>query len=363
MIGVYIHIPFCRTLCPYCDFIKRPLEGAIPDAFIDALCGEVEAFEGPDAVGSIFFGGGTPSLLSPDQLERIFDQLQRRFRFGTEPDPCEITVEANPDDVSEALVRGWKTAGVNRVSLGVQSFDDDVLAYLGRRHGADGARHACDTVAQVFENWNMDLIYGARPVEAWTMTLDECRRFASPHVSAYSLTYEERTPFYTRRHEAVDDETALQLMNGAAARLDHVKRYEVSNFARAGYESRHNLIYWHNEEYAGFGPGAYSFVNGVRARNLLQVDSYLANPGAKKEAFSLTDREIRVETLIQHLRLAEGLKKQVYESRFGTQVEVDFAHELSALEHRGLLEQNNGSIRPTAKGFELNNEIGLTLVG
>jgi oxygen-independent coproporphyrinogen III oxidase len=144
MIGVYVHIPFCRTLCPYCDFVKRPLDaGQVPRAFIDALLQEIESFSGPRDADSIFIGGGTPSLVEPRHLDAVLQALRTRFDLHD----AEVTIEANPDDVRPELVRDWQRIGVNRVSLGVQSFDDRVLEYLGRRHGADGARQACDAVA------------------------------------------------------------------------------------------------------------------------------------------------------------------------------------------------------------------------
>lgn len=370
MIGIYIHIPFCRTICPYCDFVRRPLPaGSVPEVFIDALCAEIMSFDGPDAAATVFFGGGTPSLLAPVSLQRVFEALHARFRLC---DP-EITMEANPDDVEPDLPRAWAALGVNRISLGVQSFDDEVLRYLGRRHDAARARRACDLVARQFDNWSMDLIFGAKPIQAWEETLNLCAALRPTHVSAYGLTYEEGTPFGKRRTEASDEDASLEMYRQARERLQGMEgrapscpplyeHYEISNFARPGYDCRHNLIYWRNEEYAGFGPGAYSFLDGVRARNLIRTDDYLAAPGEKEESLRLSEREIRIETVIQHLRLRSGLPKRVYEERFGTSVHDDFGGALAALIKRRLVEEENGAIRPTATGFELNNEIGLALV-
>ena len=167
--GIYIHVPYCRVACPYCDFVKKPVEGDAPAAFAEAVSAEIRAFEGADDVGSVFFGGGTPSMLGKDALRSIFESIHARFTLC---DP-EISLEANPDDVREDLLWCWRDLGVNRLSLGVQSFDDDVLAYLGRCHDAGCARKACAMVAHRFENWGMDLIFGARPVEAWGPTLSE----------------------------------------------------------------------------------------------------------------------------------------------------------------------------------------------
>ena len=160
MIGVYIHIPYCRTICPYCDFVKRPTKGAVPAEFIAALAREIGAYDGTRQADTIFFGGGTPSLITPESLESILSVVCRTFEVH--PD-TELTLEANPDDVTTDLLDAWIDLGVNRVSLGVQSFNDAALQYLGRRHNADGARKACDLVASRFENWNIDLIFGVPP--------------------------------------------------------------------------------------------------------------------------------------------------------------------------------------------------------
>jgi oxygen-independent coproporphyrinogen-3 oxidase len=360
MIGVYIHIPFCRTRCPYCDFVSRPISGAVPEPFTDALCAEIGAFSGANDVETVFLGGGTPSLLHPNAVKRILSAVQTRFRLR-EP---EITLEANPDDVTPALADAWRVRGINRVSLGVQSFDDATLRYLGRRHDASTARRACACVAERFENWGLDLIFGAYPVDAWDATLKTCVGFAPKHVSAYGLTYESKAPFGSRAKEAVDDATWLRLYQQAEDVLaaSGYEHYEISNYARQGFACRHNLIYWRNEEYAGFGPGAYSFIDGVRAQNPSDFETYLQRPGDKVEALRLSPREIRVETVIQRLRLKSGLDKADYRLRFGNDVRADFGQAMDLLIARGLLEEDATAIRPTLQGFVWHNEMGLALV-
>lgn len=358
MIGIYLHIPFCKTRCPYCDFVSNAVLGPVPEAFVRAVCREIEEFAGPEVAGTVFVGGGTPSLLEPGMLERILAAIRSRFVL----DDPEITVEANPDDVTPLLVEAWLSMGVNRISLGVQSFDDGVLHYLGRRHDAARARLACEVVSERCANWGMDLIFGAHPVDAWEATLDTCLSFAPKHVSTYGLTYEAGTPFNARRDEAIDDEAWVRLYRQAEAHLAAYDHYEISNYALPGYACRHNLIYWRNLEYAGFGPAAYSFLDSARSRNHVGLDDYLAAPGEKCEAVRLTDHEIRVETVVQHFRLREGLSKETYFTRFGSHVQDDFALALDRLIARGLIEEDATTFRPTRSGFELNNEIGLTLV-
>lgn len=360
MIGVYIHIPFCRTRCPYCDFVSNPIGGTVPEDFVDALCAELSAFDGPAKAQSVFIGGGTPSLLDAAALERVLSSVHKRFRFSD----AEVTLEANPDDVTEELADAWRALGINRVSLGVQSFDDGVLRHLGRRHDAAGARAACQCVAERFANWGMDLIFGApHSAAAWEATLDTCTAFAPRHASVYGLTYESETPFGARGGEAIDDSEWVALYRSAEETLVAFRHYEISNYAQPGFECRHNLIYWSNGEYAGFGPGAYSFLDGVRARNAAGLDAYLRQPGLKAEALRLSDREIRIETVMQRLRLADGLNKANYERRFNNAVRHDFASALDALLERGLIAEDHVSIRPTPAGFLWNNEIGLALIG
>ena len=350
-VGVYIHVPYCRTICPYCDFNRRRLDGPVPQAYVDALRREIAGFDGPRRAAS---------LLTPDDLAAILSAIRSRFDL---PADAEISIEANPDDVTPALVAAWREAGVNRVSLGVQSFDDRVLRFLGRRHDAAGAEAACAAVAEVFGNWSLDLMFGGEPVDAWQATLERARRWAPAHVSAYGLTYEPGTPFEMRADSAVDDAAWLRLYRQAEAALDGYDRYEISNYARPGRQCVHNLIYWRNESYAGFGPGAYSYVGGVRARNGTVEREYLSDPGRKIERLVLTEAEQRVETVIQHLRLREGLPRARYRARFGDDPLTAHGAAFARLERDGLIRVTDEAIAPTARGFELNNEIGLTLVG
>ncbi|MFP4502182.1 MAG: radical SAM family heme chaperone HemW [Candidatus Hydrogenedentota bacterium] len=358
MLGVYVHIPYCRSLCPYCDFVKTRTDGSAPPGYVDALFQEMHATPLDQPVGSIFFGGGTPSLLTPDDLARLLGAFARLYAL----EAPEVTLEANPDDITPALVQAWRDAGVNRVSLGVQSFDSHVLGYLGRRHDAADALRACETVAAHCDNWNMDLIFGAQPVDTWGETLAQCRALAPPHVAAYGLTYEAGTPFGRRAHEALPDDAALALYQQAEAALGEYMHYEISNFARPGMEARHNLIYWHNAPYAGFGCAAYSYLAGVRARNHVDLAAYLAAPGEKCEAEHIGPAEERVETVIQYLRLQMGLSRDAYRHRFGSEVTEDFGPALTRLATRGLIMLDEEHVRPTAQGFYLNNEIGLELL-
>ena len=358
-IGLYIHVPYCRVACPYCDFVKKPIEGDAPDAFAQAVCNEIQSCDGPANASSIFFGGGTPSLLEARALNRILDTLRERFTIA---DNAEVSMEVNPDDIAEDALSIWQDSGVTRLSLGVQSFDDRALSYLGRCHDAACARRACEAIGTRFENWGIDLIFGGPPTDAWQSSLAECVSLAPPHVSTYGLTFEESTPFWKRRAEALDSDASLTLYRAARETLSDYEHYEVSNFARPGFECIHNRIYWRNDEYLGFGPGAYSYFDGVRSRNAPRINHYVTHPDEKSEKLVLSDREIRVETLIQHFRTRSGLARAAYADRFSTTLDADFADTIPPLVARGLLEDDGQVLRPTRLGYELNDEIGLALV-
>jgi oxygen-independent coproporphyrinogen-3 oxidase len=218
-------------------------------------------------------------------------------------------------------------------------------------------------VAAQYDNWNIDLIFGAPPIEAWQATLDETVAISPPHVAAYGLTYEAGTPFERKQHEALDSDNARTLYQQLENALGDYDHYEISNFAKPDLQSRHNLIYWHNAQYAGFGTGAYSYINGVRARNHPTLEAYLQQPGDKCEILPLSTEDQQVETVIQYLRLKEGLPKTTYLKRFGSDIHEHYDEILKQLEQRGLIIENNTHLLPTREGFYLNNEIGLALVG
>ncbi len=356
--GIYIHIPFCRRICAYCGFVHRLLQGPLPESFIPALCREIAAFQGPSLSKSIFLGGGTPSLLSGQDLKVLFEALYRRFRFS---DP-EVSIEVNPDDVTPEKVQIWHDLGINRVSIGVQSFDNPTLSFLGRRHDAEGALRAIDLVRAHFENWAMDLIYGTPPAQAWTKTLETTLDLQPPHISTYALTLVPGTPIGDHAGNRFEDDWVLGLYQEAEAALSGYDHYEISNFARPPFYCRHNLLYWHNEQHAGFGPGAFSLVGPIRAANPADPGIWLADPGRKAEEIALSKTDLEVETLIQHLRLRKGLDLRYYRQRFGEGVEAGFGNVISTLMDRGLVHMRGEELRPTRQGFYLNDEIGLALV-
>jgi oxygen-independent coproporphyrinogen-3 oxidase len=375
--GVYVHWPFCAQKCPYCDFNSHVRFGGIDEPrFRSAFLRELEHTAqrtGPRSVSSIFFGGGTPSLMQPETVGAILDRIAALWSI--EPG-AEITLEANPGSVEAGRFRGYRAAGVNRVSLGVQSLRDDILKSLGRIHSAAEAKAAIEIARTTFERFSFDLIY-ARPkqtVAAWQEELREALAIAGQHLSLYQLTIEPETPF-AALHAAgklviPDEEAALALYDAtqemtAAAGLP---AYEISNHAAPGEESRHNLVYWRYGEYAGCGPGAHGRLafGGVRhatstERNPERWASLVEAHGhGLIEETPLARSEEADEMLLMGLRLGEGVDLARLERVSGVRPSPAM---VATLTQQGLIEAVPGtrSIRATGNGRFILNEIVLRL--
>jgi len=364
--GVYIHWPFCLSKCPYCDFNSHVRQGGIDETrYVAAFAAEIAATAARipgRTVSTIFFGGGTPSLMQPATVAAILDAIAKHWTVA--PD-VEITLEANPTSVEATRFRGYRAAGVNRVSLGVQSLDDAVLKQLGRLHTAQEALDAVAVARGIFERYSFDLIY-ARPgqtPDAWRAELDRALGEAAEHLSLYQLTIEPETPF-AALHAAgklamPNDDLArdlydLTLDRCAAAGLP---AYEISNHARPGAECRHNLVYWRYGEYAGIGPGAHGRLaigGGRRATAtekrpeawLMRVES-LGHGRIVDEALSRDEQAD--EFLLMGLRLAEGIDPQRYAALAGRPLDID---RITSLAGHGFIETTaDGRLRVTRSGF------------
>jgi putative oxygen-independent coproporphyrinogen III oxidase len=364
--GVYVHWPFCLSKCPYCDFNSHVRHTAIDEArFRDAFAAEIAATAARvprREVATIFFGGGTPSLMQPQTIAAVLDSIARHWRIA--PD-AEITLEANPTSVEAARFRGYRAAGVNRVSLGVQALDDAALRALGRTHTAREALDAVALARSIFARYSFDLIYaraGQTP-DAWAAELERAIAEAAEHLSLYQLTIEQDTPFWSLRAagklELPDDDTARTLYDltrdiCAGAGLP---AYEVSNHARPGAECRHNLVYWRGQDYVGIGPGAHGrlTIKGRRHATatakrpeawLMRVES--AGHGLVTDDV-LTSEEVADEFLLMGLRLAEGIDPQRYARIAGRPLDP---RRIAILDQEGAVETTpDGRLRVTASGF------------
>jgi len=369
--GVYVHWPFCLSKCPYCDFNSHVRHAGIDEPrFVRAFSAEIAATAArvPDrSVSTIFFGGGTPSLMQPATVAAVLDAIARHWSVAAD---VEVTLEANPTSVEAARFRGYRLAGVNRVSLGVQALDDRVLAELGRRHSAREALDAVAVARSVFDRYSFDLIY-ARPQQTprdWASELKHALGEAGEHLSLYQLTIEADTPF-AALHAAgklkiPDDDTARALYDTTQeiCAAHGLPAYEISNHARPGGESRHNLIYWRAQEYAGIGPGAHGRLNIGRldidgARHAVATEKHPEAWLARVESDGhglvtddvLTREEMADEFLLMGLRLAEGIDPQRFTALSGRTLDPK---RISILRDEGAVETTaNGRLRVTQSGF------------
>ena len=323
-IALYVHWPFCQSKCPYCDFNSHVREKVEQQQWRDALLQELRyAFEqetGPRKLKSIFFGGGTPSLMPPETVAAVLELAQSQWQ---PTDDLEITLEANPTSVDVARFHGYREAGVNRLSLGVQSLRADVLEFLGRLHNVDQARQAIELARDLFPRYSFDLIY-ARPdqtVESWKQELTEALELAGDHLSLYQLTIEPGTSFATKfrlgEFEMPDEDLGAAFYEETNALLDDrsMPAYEISNHAKIGHESRHNLVYWRYQDYVGIGPGAHGRVTikGQKSATLRHrlpekwLESVQKNGHGTRETSPVDLQEQFQESLLMGLRLKEGV--------------------------------------------------------
>ncbi|MGC8844938.1 MAG: radical SAM family heme chaperone HemW, partial [Candidatus Hydrogenedens sp.] len=340
-----------------------PINGNVHDNYILSLLNEMGNNPFQITVKSIYIGGGTPSLLKVQQIATIITHVNKLFKFISP----EITIEVNPDDINEIWIKKLKDLGINRISIGIQSFFDEELKYLGRRHNAKKAIDACKIISTYFDNWSLDLIFGIpfQTMDKWKESLKIAVDLNPKHISTYNLTFEEGTSLYKKEiKNKPDDDFCLDLYKYAEMYLksNGYEHYEISNFAKKDYQCIHNLIYWHNEYYLGVGTGAFSFIDNLRCSNSPSIEEYIKYPGKKEEMEYLTDKEIKLETLIQYFRLSEGIHEKTYFNRFSTYIDKDFGIALNNLIENGFLEYNHGRYKPTPRGFYLNNEIGRRLL-
>ena len=367
-LGIYVHIPFCLAKCSYCAFVSKVCDAAVQHSYVAALCGEITAAGGDFSVpvDTVFFGGGTPTVLGASKLATILQTLRGSFRLT---DDTEISIEANPGTVDSASLEQLRQAGFNRLSLGVQSFDDTVLTVIGRIHRAEAAGAAVKQArAAGFDNISLDLMYGLplQTVAGWGETLEQAVALAPDHISAYGLKLEEGTPLA----EAVaagriplppeeDEETMYDWLNTYLPSQGFV-RYEISNYAAVGRECRHNLKYWRYRPYRGFGVAAHSFDGRDRYSNTEDVAEYLGRQaaGISPEIFRETPDgpTAMAEFVFLALRTTGGLSEMEFAKRFDKNFSEYYAAPIRRLTQMRLLTQKNHSWCLTELGMKLGNQ-------
>lgn len=377
MSGIYVHIPFCRSKCGYCAFFSTAAISKYLPPFPEALAEEARQRNGElrSAPDTLYIGGGTPSLLSPDEIARVVTGVAEALDF----DPSglrEFTIEANPDDVTPEKAEAWKALGVNRVSLGLQSLDDDELRIIGRRHSADGAVEAFGLLQSFFRNISVDLIFGlpGQTADSWLRSLRRVLDLRPQHLSAYSLSFEERTRFTLMRDRGEIAEADERLSEGmyrslaAMTREAGMEHYEISNFALPGFRSVHNSSYWTGAPYLGLGPAASSYDGHRRRRtNHPSIAAYLRRYGENAADTDccgeeiLTDEELIEEYVLTRLRTAEGIRTADFLSRFGER-ELQTLMRRAGRIKQSLLRRDADGMALTEEGFFVSDEVILDLI-
>lgn len=386
---LYVHIPFCVRKCAYCDFLSAPAGADERSAYVDALIREIGCMKknySEYRVSTVFMGGGTPSVLDGDDTARIFDALHRNFDIGGH---VEVTMEVNPGTVTEDKLGIWRTSGVNRLSIGLQSADDRELKMLGRIHTYQDFLETYALARKAgFGNINVDLISAVpgQTEKDWEKTLRTVAELGPEHISAYSLIIEEGTPFFEHYGESgkraegdgpawpplpdEDEDRAIYEATAVLLQKYGYHRYEISNYAKDGYECRHNLGYWERKEYLGLGLGASSLIRECRFHNTADMEKYLSAFSGRgqdiseaccekirEEKESLTVEEQMAEFMFLGLRKMRGVSANEFRRAFGAEMEQVYGGQIRKLKEEGLLEEQNGWLYLTGRGIDISNYV------
>ncbi|SDN01266.1 radical SAM family heme chaperone HemW [Sediminibacillus halophilus] len=367
--SVYIHIPFCQQICHYCDFTKFYYNETLVDEYLDALGKEMSTYidEPKQSMKTIFVGGGTPTALNSSQLEKLLKMIDRHFEINS----CEeYSFEANPGDLDDEKIRLLKHYGVQRISMGVQVFDDEMLEFIGRVHRVKDVYQNVDALTQHgFENISIDLIYSLpnQTLDHFERTLHEALSFKLPHYSAYSLQIEPKTIFYQRYKKGKlhkpKEEVEAEMYQLLTERMEGqgLNQYEISNFARPGYESRHNLTYWNNDHYYGMGAGAHGYLPGRRTINLRPLPAYVeqalkdGKPVLHTEPIGL--KEQVEEEMFLGLRKRQGVSIQKFQEKYGREINHLYGDAIEQLKKKGWLTEKSGFLQLTSEGLLFGNEV------
>ncbi len=363
--GLYIHIPFCKSKCNYCDFCSfSNMEKSERAEYITALKREIQSYKRDERypISTVFFGGGTPSLLEPDEFLDIASALTEVFDFdGLE----EYTVEVNPKTLTAEKLTAYRKCGVNRISIGVQSIHKNELKILGRIHTFEDFLTTYQMVKDAgFDNINIDIMYGIpeQTKKSFSQTLEAITSLCVPHISVYGLIIEDGTPFFRMRNSLAlpneDDEADMFFEASKYLKERGFSHYEISNYAKPGFRSRHNLIYWHNSEYIGIGLAAHSYLNGVRYSNTEKMSEYLSGEFSLYRSIeTISSDDAAYEYAMLALRLVTGINLAEYRELFGVDFRIGREEKIAEFERLGLLTSSEEKIALTDKGFYLSNTI------
>ena len=373
--SIYIHIPFCKTKCPYCDFASWANKENLIDRYFSALISEISSkcevyntylskIYNQPPIETIFLGGGTPSLIHPDYYKKVFNELKKYFTIANN---CEITLELNPGTAKKEYLNGYKDLGINRISIGAQSFNEKILEILGRKHTVNETYEAIELVKECgFNNFNLDLIYAVPGMtkEIWLSTINMVLKLESTHISAYSLTIEPNTPFeyiYKDPKQLPSDDNSCDLYLELCTQLkkNDFNHYEVSNFAKNEFESKHNLNYWCGNPFYAFGVNAHRYISGLRTSNTRELEAYIVNPNIETIHDYPIDYDF--EKIMLNSRLSQGFEINLLNT-VSKKSSLEITQTIKDLSNLGYLELLDNKIHLTDKGMFVNNEILLKLI-
>lgn len=362
MRGLYVHVPFCLKKCDYCDFVSYTDCFSKEEDYVRALMTEFEQYRGTE-IDTVYLGGGTPTSLQTKSLVRILDGAFAAFNVAKD---AEITVECNPKTADLEKMKDLKSAGVNRLSIGVQSLDDTVLTTIGRIHSAQDAIDCVEMAYDAgFRNISGDLMFGlpAQSMESLTKSIDGMMGLPFTHISCYGLILEETTPLAEKVHAGVyalpdeDTEYAMYCKINEKLQENGFFRYEISNFAKEGFCSRHNLKYWDCVEYIGCGAGAHSYFAGARYHHTEDFEAYLKNPLERTDVINIDRGDAMQEFMILGLRKTEGVSKSVFQKRFGVAISDCFGEIIKTYQAKGLLSETEDRVFFTEQGIYVSNTV------
>ncbi len=368
--GIYLHIPYCLHKCGYCDFNSHPENREESEAYVSALLSEIDHYTPRLAgkmVSTVFFGGGTPTILPPASLNKILASVKNHFNLSSD---CEITIEANPATVEQETLDQIRSSGFNRISIGVQSFDAEELRLLERVHNEEEIHTTIDQARLAgFDNLSLDLMFGlpGQSPEKWKSHLRQALEKRPDHISAYSLTIEPATAFFKLRERGLlnlpAEEIQLEMFQDTIEILRSAgyRQYEISNYAQPGFESRHNLNYWDNGEYLGLGAGASSYLNGERFKNSLLPSRYIREAQAEGSAVEFTEKLVPLdamgETIMLGLRRLKGIAIADFENRFQISFKKVYGKVIDPLLNEGLITFNQNRMALSRKGLYLADSV------
>lgn len=358
MKSVYIHIPFCNTICSYCDFPKVYSSVCDKKLYLEALKKEIKTNYKNEIINTIYIGGGTPSILSTEELKKLLE-ITNLFKKNIN---TEFTIECNIESIDEEKLKLLKKYNVNRISIGVESFDKKIISYLNRFHTKKEAIKKIKLVKKYFNNINIDLMYAipGQSIKSLKKDIKTYLKLKIPHISYYSLIIEPHTKLYNENTSYIDEDIDYKMYKIITKKLKKYHHYEISNFSYVGYESKHNLVYWNNEEYYGFGAGASGYINGIRYSNTKNIHKYI-NGDYRSEETKLTEEEKMQEEMFLGLRKLDGVDINKFEKKYHKKIEEVF--DIKDLLEKNILIKKDGYMFINKNNIYTSNDIMIRFVG